>query len=445
MAEKPSGEPRGSEDPKDFADDVWEKFVRDSELGIGTSDAPKEPSARARMVTERLRQQDARGETPPGWRTGPDLQGMGGRPARRRKLWAIIGVPVVLALALVAMKPSLLPGDPFGTGGTGAESAAPLPEETAPPSTAPSAAPGTPTLDQPFAGSPAARYADGAAGIVLPEAKPVGSFGKDEVERALKQTKALLVDANLDRKTLLGGTPETVLGILDPKQPQMLSDVRSWLRKPDKENDPLLLFSRFDKGEVRLVGDVVKTRGRMTFEPGRTGPSSSTPTTPSSTRWRRPTRTPRRWPASSCAASLRRNSLIRRASRSPRANWRSPASSRISPTPPATSTTATFTRSSTRTSTRGLRRQGLRSTRTTAAATSGTPTRAARSRGPEGPHIQAGEGPRGGGSAGPFPVSTDVRAAPVPAERRRGERRWLGGGSGVRRSAPRSAWGASVV
>lgn len=271
MAEKPSGEPRGSEDPKDFADDVWEKFVRDSELGIGTSDAPKEPSARARMVTERLRQQDARGETPPGWRTGPDLQGMGGRPARRRKLWAIIGVPVVLALALVAMKPSLLPGDPFGTGGTGAESAAPLPEETAPPSTAPSAAPGTPTLDQPFAGSPAARYADGAAGIVLPEAKPVGSFGKDEVERALKQTKALLVDANLDRKTLLGGTPETVLGILDPKQPQMLSDVRSWLRKPDKENDPLLLFSRFDKGEVRLVGDVVKTRGRMTFEPGENG------------------------------------------------------------------------------------------------------------------------------------------------------------------------------
>jgi hypothetical protein len=250
------------------ADDVWEKFVRDSELGIGTSDAPKEPSARARMVTERLRQQDARGEVPPGWRTGPDLQGMGGRPARRRKLWAIIGVPLVLALALVAMKPSLLPGDPFGTG---AESAAPLPEETAPPSTAPSAAPGTPTLDQPFAGSPAARYADGAAGIVLPEAKPVGSFGKDEVDRALKQTKALLVDANLDRKTLLGGTPETVLGILDPKQPRMLSDMRSRLRNPNKQNNPLILFSRFDKDEVRLVGDVVKTHGRMTVEPGEKG------------------------------------------------------------------------------------------------------------------------------------------------------------------------------
>ncbi|MFC4470560.1 hypothetical protein ACFPH6_39730 [Streptomyces xiangluensis] len=274
MAEKPSEDPRGSEGPKDSADDLWEKFVRDSELDIRTSDAPKEPSARARMVTERLRQQDARGEAPPGWRTGPGLQGMNGRPARRRKLWAIIGLPLALAVALVAMKPSLLPGDPFGTGstgGTGTESAAPLPEETAPPSTAPSSAPGTPTLDRPFAGSPAARYADGAAGIVLPEATAVGSFSKDQVDQALKQTKALLVDANLDRKTLLGGTPETVLDILDPKQPRMLADAKSWLRKPEKQNDPLLLFSRFDKDEVRLVGDVVKTRGRLTFEPGENG------------------------------------------------------------------------------------------------------------------------------------------------------------------------------
>ncbi|MGI5195417.1 hypothetical protein ACQEVY_17505 [Streptomyces sp. CA-288835] len=269
MAEKPSEDPRGSEDPKSPTDDEWEKFLRDSELGISASNAPKEPSARARMVTERLRQQDARGERPPGWRTGPPVQGMNVRPARRSKLWAIIGVPLVLAIALVAMKPSLLPGDLFGTGGwggTGTESAAPLPEETAPPSTAPSAAPGTPTLDRPFAGSPAERYADGEAGIVLPEAKPVGSFSKDQVGRALKQTKALLVDANIDRTTLLGGTPETVLGTLDPKQPGMLSDVRSWLRKPDKQNDPLLMFSRFDKDEVRLVGDVVKTRGRMSFE-----------------------------------------------------------------------------------------------------------------------------------------------------------------------------------
>jgi len=35
-------------------DEVWQKFVEDSERDIRGA-APKEPSARARMVTERLR------------------------------------------------------------------------------------------------------------------------------------------------------------------------------------------------------------------------------------------------------------------------------------------------------------------------------------------------------------------------------------------------------
>ncbi|NGO12261.1 hypothetical protein G5C60_32805 [Streptomyces sp. HC44] len=255
-------------------DDVLEQFVRDSERDIRASGAPKEPSARARMVTERLRQQEARGELPPGWRTGPTWQERNGRTARRRRLWAIIGVPLALAALVVAMKPSLLPGDPFGTGsagGTGAhtESVAPLPDETAPPTAAPtSGAPGTPTLDRPFAGSPAAQYADGAAGIVLPEATPIGSLTEAQVDKALKQTRKFLVDANLDPKTLLGGTPETALGILDPKQPRMLDDAKSWLREPGEDRDPLSLFTRFDPDEVRLVGDVVKTRGRLTFKPG---------------------------------------------------------------------------------------------------------------------------------------------------------------------------------
>ncbi|MDQ0950221.1 hypothetical protein QFZ24_004144 [Streptomyces phaeochromogenes] len=278
MAEKPSEktpeEPEGAgQSGEPIPDDVWARFVEDSERDIHTSDAPKEPSARARMVTERLRQQEARGELPPGWRTGPAWQEMNGRAARRRKVWTIIGVVLAIALAVVAMKPSLLPGDPFGTGtDEGTQSANPLPDETAAPTNAPSGAPGTPTLDEPFAGSPAVRYADGAAGIVLPEATPVGAFGKDQVAKALAQTKSLLVDANLDRKTLLGGTPETTLDkILDPKQPDMIDDARSWLREPGKDSDPLWLFSRFDPDEVRLVGDVVKTRGRTTFKAGKDG------------------------------------------------------------------------------------------------------------------------------------------------------------------------------
>lgn len=275
VSEKQPGR-AGGERPEEpsVPDEVWERFIRDSERDIRAS-APKEPSARARMVTERLRQQEARGIEPAGWRTGPAWQEMRraeDRTARRRRLWAIIGVPLAVAVALVAVRPSLLPGDLLGTSSSGSGSsgaaAEPLPAETAAPTAAPSAAPGTPTLDRPFAGSPAERYADGAAGIVVPEAKPVGPLGKEQVARALRQTKELLVGANIDRGTLLGGRPKSVLALLDPKQPKLLDDVNSWLRAPDAKHDPLSLFSRFDPREVRLVGDVVKTRGRMTFKAG---------------------------------------------------------------------------------------------------------------------------------------------------------------------------------
>ncbi|WP_433129649.1 hypothetical protein [Streptomyces sp. CA-106110] len=112
---------------------MWEKFVRDSERDIRASSAPKEPSARARLVTERLRQRDeeaARQDSkkrrwsrsggraaadqswqPEGWRTGPAWQEMEGRAARRRRWWGIVGVPLAVALAVVAIKPSLIPGD----------------------------------------------------------------------------------------------------------------------------------------------------------------------------------------------------------------------------------------------------------------------------------------------------------------------------------------------
>ncbi|MEV4447613.1 hypothetical protein [Streptomyces mirabilis] len=256
-------------------DDVWERFARDTERDIRSS-APKEPSARARMVTERLRQKDAKGAQPEGWRTGPAWREMDGRAARRRRLWAILGVPVAIAVALVAVKPSLLPGDPFGTSSdassgtpSGGASAAALPAETASPTGAPSsAAPDTPTLDRPFAGSPAERWADGAAAIVVPKATPVGTFTSAQVAAALKQAKTLLVGANLAPGTLRGERPGSALAVLDPKQPRMLDDVNSWLRAPGKKHDPLVLFSRFDPAEVRPAGDVVKVRGRTTFKAG---------------------------------------------------------------------------------------------------------------------------------------------------------------------------------
>lgn len=262
MADRPSEEGRsGSGEEPSIPDDVWDKFLKDTEAELGS--APKEPSVRARMVTERLRQQDARGERPESWRAGPP------RPRRRRRIWPVLGVLLAVAAAVVAVKPSVVPGDPFGAKDHVGPSASSLPAETAAPTAPPSPAdPDTPTLARPFAGSPAERWADGAAGIVLPEATPVGTLSKAQVEQALQQTRTLLVDANLNSATLRGERPATALGVIEPRQTDLLTRLDTSLAKPDEKHDPLSLFSRFDPAEIKLVGDVIKTRGRITFKAG---------------------------------------------------------------------------------------------------------------------------------------------------------------------------------
>ncbi|MGW2682806.1 hypothetical protein ACWC6I_06540 [Streptomyces sp. NPDC001414] len=269
MSDRRSEQSSGDEpsSPSAIPDEVWEQFIRDSERDIRTS-APKEPSARARQVAGRLKGR----REPEGWRTGPAWREMDGRADRRRKLWAVLGLPVAVAVALVAVRPSLIPGDPFGSASGVDTATSQLPAETAAPTAAPSAvAADTPTLAHPFAGSPALRWADGAAGIVLPKATALGSIPKDRVELALGQTKKLLVGANLDPEVVAGARPDAALAVLDPRQPRVLDELDTALRHPSKAHDPLSLFSRFDPEDVMPAGKVVKTRGRITFAKGRFG------------------------------------------------------------------------------------------------------------------------------------------------------------------------------
>ncbi|MFI6021881.1 hypothetical protein ACIBCP_30120 [Streptomyces sp. NPDC051287] len=269
MSDRRSEQSSGDEpsSPSAIPDEVWEQFIRDSERDIRTS-APKEPSARARQVAGQLKGR----QEPEGWRTGPAWREMDGRADRRRKLWAVLGLPVAVAVALVAVRPSLIPGDPFGSASGVDTATSQLPAETAAPTAAPSAvAADTPTLAHPFAGSPALRWADGAAGIVLPKATALGSIPKDRVELALGQTKKLLVGANLDPEVVAGARPDAALAVLDPRQPRVLDELDTALRHPSKAHDPLSLFSRFDPEDVMPAGKVVKTRGRITFAKGRFG------------------------------------------------------------------------------------------------------------------------------------------------------------------------------
>lgn len=258
MTDKPS---EGSS----ISDEDWEKFVQDAERDQVA--APKEPSARARMVTERLRQQEARGEEPAGWRTGPAWQDVNGRGSRRRKVWSAIGVLLAVGVAVVALRPSLvLPGSDSEPA-----PASPLAPETSRPSGAPADAAGLPTRQRPFTGSPAARWAAGAAAIEVPKAESVSGVSAARIRTALRLTKDFVVAANLDREVLYGAEPEAALALVDPLQKDYLADLRSALRRPTAKNDPTWTFTRFDPDEVELVGTEVKVRGRMTVEPDGAG------------------------------------------------------------------------------------------------------------------------------------------------------------------------------
>ncbi|WP_405851365.1 hypothetical protein OG361_01130 [Streptomyces sp. NBC_00090] len=248
------GERGGSSVP----DEVWEQFLRDSVDGV--ADAPKEPSARARVVTGRLRAEPA---APEGWRTYQVA-----RP-RRRKGWYVVGFLASLALLLVALDPWRMIGS--SAGGEGRDGK-PLAQESERPSEAPAVEPARrPTLDEPFKGSPAAHWASGAAGITVPAAKATGWMSTAQVERALGQTRDFLTASNLDPGVLRGEHPARAIALINPHQKDVQGFLATAFRAPSEDDDPLLLFSRFDASHARLVGDVVKTRGRITYREGERG------------------------------------------------------------------------------------------------------------------------------------------------------------------------------
>jgi hypothetical protein len=285
--------PREEDDePPAVSDAVWDEFVRDNRSRIRAT-APKEPSARARMVTERLRREDeaaaererrskpwwrrrakepAKWE-PDGWRTGPAWREMqrGERRAWHKGVRTLAVVVAVAVVTLVALNPSGVRSLAEGHGFTSHDSeaqdgadtdGAPLAPETAAPTAAPSADPDIPDVDHPWAGSPALRWADGEAGIVLPKAEAVGKVTAAQVAAALRTTKAYLAATNLDPAVLRGGYPAAALRLADPVNGRP-AQIKAALRSPSTRT--IAYVTRYDPGDAEPVGTVVKVRGRMTF------------------------------------------------------------------------------------------------------------------------------------------------------------------------------------
>lgn len=120
--------------------------------------------------------------------------------------------------------------------------------------------------DEPFAGTTAAAWADGEAGVVAPEAGPVGAFSTDQVAQAYQRVREAVITARLDRRVVRDHDLEPFLALFAP-------DLRESLRVLfDGRNDgeAALVVTRVDRG-ARLSEVAPKVRGEMVAEAGPAG------------------------------------------------------------------------------------------------------------------------------------------------------------------------------
>jgi hypothetical protein len=117
-------------------------------------------------------------------------------PSSRRRLVLILAVALVIVLVAAGV---------VGTRILGVWGDEPEPQATASPS---------PEVPSPFAGTPAEDFPEGADGVVLPPAEPVGDFTAEQVADALEQVRAALIAARLDSSMLVEHDPDGFLAVL---------------------------------------------------------------------------------------------------------------------------------------------------------------------------------------------------------------------------------------
>jgi hypothetical protein len=181
------------------------------------------------------------------------------RPGASRSVLTVVLVLAVLFGISVGLR-KLLQHSPSGTAGA-TVGASRTPGGNTPTPSNPLQTPAF-TATDPFAGSLAAPFADGAAGIVLPAARAVGPYTTAQVAAAYATVKDMLVAANLNMPTLDGARP-TAFGKL------LIIEQRSWfyehLTKPikPKKGQPWLTrawVTSFAPG-TQLVGSIIKVHG----------------------------------------------------------------------------------------------------------------------------------------------------------------------------------------
>jgi hypothetical protein len=228
-----------------YSDDEFDRALR--ELAEGKAGEPRFREASAAERARQAKQQAKRARKQARRRRGRGHAGRG-----RVMAWTSVGV--VLVLAAVGTFAWLQLRHP-STAATGAPVA---------PAVAVAAPPAGPPAD-PFASTPAKSWADGAAGIVLPAAKPVGKFTAVQVEAAYQTTRKLLIAADLNKPTLLGGTPTAYADLLMSQQrAQFLGGLnKQGVNKDGSQLSTRAWVTSFAPGSTELIGSVIKVRGTM--------------------------------------------------------------------------------------------------------------------------------------------------------------------------------------
>jgi hypothetical protein len=84
------------------------------------------------------------------------------------------------------------------------------------------------TSGDPFAGTPAAEFADGEAGIQLPEAQAVGDFSAEQVADTLALVEDALIATRLDTTMLVEHDPEPFIALMsEDNQPGLREEFTS--------------------------------------------------------------------------------------------------------------------------------------------------------------------------------------------------------------------------
>jgi hypothetical protein len=229
-------------------DDEIDRKLRELTAEISAASRIHEPSA-----AERARAAAKRQKRPP-------------RPARRRRGGLLAAWVIVIALLAVGgtVTWSHFHSSPSALDDTQPVRNGPVPSSSVSAvSSSPSVAAGPPA--DPFTGTPADHWADGAAGIAVPSARSHGRFTAAQVQAAYQDTRKILIAGNLDWPTLRGGAPTAFADLLTSQQ---RGDFIKGLDKIGVDSHGFPLSTRtwvtsFAPGTTRFITTVVKVHGSM--------------------------------------------------------------------------------------------------------------------------------------------------------------------------------------